>query len=96
MLARLPAALRKPAGPRTKESRLKAIADSFDHVNVPLESWKHPTRSEKRPAAIFPVLPDLDLAANLYHLIRFMENPAEGSRANVRLVACSNATAHVC
>ncbi|GAA5824962.1 hypothetical protein JCM11251_006042 [Rhodosporidiobolus azoricus] len=65
--------------PNDRDGRARNISSTFDAAHVPLSSLKHPTKPGVHALEAFDLLPDSDLWANEYDLVRFGENPGEGA-----------------
>ena len=65
-----------------RAGRAAAIAATFDAAHIPLSELRHPTKRGVTAVESFDLLPDDDLWANEYDLVRFGEDPS--SIATVR------------
>ncbi|GAA6021674.1 hypothetical protein JCM10207_008109 [Rhodosporidiobolus poonsookiae] len=63
--------------PDDRDGRAQAIAATFDAAHIPLAELRHPTKPNVTAVEAFEVLPDADLWANEYDLVRFGEDPAD-------------------
>ena len=68
--------------PLDRDGRAAAIAATFDAAHIPLSELRHPTKRGVTAVESFDLLPDDDLWANEYDLVRFGEDPS--SIATVR------------
>lgn len=71
--------------PADRDGRAAAIAATFDAAHIPLSELRHPTKRGVTAVESFDLLPDADLWANEYDLVRFGEDPA--NRGKVRFPA---------
>ncbi|POY72190.1 hypothetical protein BMF94_4827 [Rhodotorula taiwanensis] len=62
--------------PADRDGRAAAIAATFDAAHIPLSELRHPTKRGVTAVESFDLLPDADLWANEYDLVRFGEDPA--------------------
>ncbi|GAA5983448.1 hypothetical protein JCM11641_007852 [Rhodosporidiobolus odoratus] len=63
--------------PYDREARAKAVAATFTAAHVPLSEMRHPARPTITAVEAYDVLPDSDLWANEYDLMRFGEEPGD-------------------
>ncbi|GAA5987564.1 hypothetical protein JCM10908_002010 [Rhodotorula pacifica] len=70
----------KPAAaeldPLDRDGRAAAISATFDAAHIPLSELRHPTKRGVTAVESFDLLPDDDLWANEYDLVRFGEDPS--------------------
>ncbi|GAA6058968.1 hypothetical protein JCM10212_001678 [Sporobolomyces blumeae] len=66
-----------PIGPQDRDSRAQAIARTFPAAHIPLADLRHPTKTHLTATEAFEFLPDSDLWANEFDLIRFGEDPID-------------------
>ncbi|BGP00974.1 RNA polymerase II-associated protein [Rhodotorula toruloides ATCC 204091] len=59
-----------------RDSRAAAISATFAEAHKPLDELQHPTKRDLRAVEAFELLPDDDLWANEYDLVRFGEDPS--------------------
>ncbi|GAA5966641.1 hypothetical protein JCM8115_000234 [Rhodotorula mucilaginosa] len=62
--------------PLDRDGRAAAIAATFDAAHIPLSELRHPTKRDVTAVESFDLLPDDDLWANEYDLVRFGEDPS--------------------
>ncbi|GAA6028574.1 hypothetical protein JCM8097_007289 [Rhodosporidiobolus ruineniae] len=63
--------------PHDREARARVISSTFAAAHTPLSELRHPTKPHVTAVEAYDVLPDSDLWANEYDLVRFNEDPAE-------------------
>ncbi|GAA5906162.1 hypothetical protein JCM6882_006063 [Rhodosporidiobolus microsporus] len=63
--------------PNDRDARAKTISATFDAAHVPLSQLRHPMKPGVTAVEAFDLLPDSDLWANEYDLVRFGEDPGE-------------------
>ncbi|GAA5920488.1 hypothetical protein JCM1841_003511 [Sporobolomyces salmonicolor] len=71
-------------GPQDRDSRARFIASTFSTAHTPLTELRHPTKPHLVAEEAFDFLPDGDLWANQYDLIRFGEDPATKTGADLQ------------
>jgi hypothetical protein len=63
--------------PFDRDGRAKTITSTFSAAHIPLSQLQHPTKSQVTAVEAYELLPDSDLWANEYDLIRFGEDPGD-------------------
>ncbi|GAA5834609.1 hypothetical protein JCM3766R1_003615 [Sporobolomyces carnicolor] len=66
-----------PIGPQDRDSRARAIANTFETAHVPLAELRHPTKQHLTATEAFDFLPDSELWAHEYDFVRFGEDPID-------------------
>ena len=69
----------KPVIELTRQSRCDAIKATFSSSSCPLASLRHPTKKGLTAVESFDILPDVALWPNTLNLVRFGEDPGEGT-----------------
>lgn len=69
--------------PFDRDARARNITSTFSAAHIPLDQLQHPTKSQVKAVEAYDLLPDSDLWANEYDLIRFGEDP--GDKGLVRI-----------
>ncbi|GAA6017393.1 hypothetical protein JCM11491_006641 [Sporobolomyces phaffii] len=72
-----------PIGPQDRDSRARAIANTFDTAHVPLAELRHPTKQHLTATEAFDFLPDSELWAHEYEFVRFGEDPTDQKTSNL-------------
>ncbi|GJN90224.1 hypothetical protein Rhopal_003223-T1 [Rhodotorula paludigena] len=62
--------------PLDRDGRAAAISATFDAAHTPLSELRHPTKKHLTAVESFDLLPDADLWANEFDLVRFGEDPS--------------------
>ncbi|GAA5870783.1 hypothetical protein JCM8547_001707 [Rhodosporidiobolus lusitaniae] len=63
--------------PNDRDARARAITATFAAAHVPLADLRHPTKSHLTAVESYDLLPDSDLWANEFDLVRFGEDPGD-------------------
>jgi hypothetical protein len=66
-----------PIGPQDRDSRARAIANTFDTAHIPLADLRHPTKQHLTATEAFDFLPDSELWPHEYEFVRFGEDPID-------------------
>lgn len=66
-----------PIAPQDRDSRARAIANTFDNAHLPLAELRHPTKQHLTATEAFDFLPDSELWAHEYDFVRFGEDPID-------------------
>ncbi|GAA5895276.1 uncharacterized protein JCM6883_001458 [Sporobolomyces salmoneus] len=72
-----------PIGPQDRDSRARAIANTFETAHMPLSELRHPTKQHLTATEAFDFLPDSELWAHEYDFVRFGEDPIDQSNMNL-------------
>lgn len=72
-----------PIGPQDRDSRARAIANTFETAHVPLAELRHPTKQHLTATEAFDFLPDSELWAHEYDFVRFGEDPIDQKNVSV-------------
>ncbi|GAA5873978.1 hypothetical protein JCM16303_002649 [Sporobolomyces ruberrimus] len=72
-----------PIAPQDRDSRARAIANTFDNAHLPLAELRHPTKQHLTATEAFDFLPDSELWAHEYDFVRFGEDPIDQKTANL-------------
>ncbi|GAA5985689.1 hypothetical protein JCM5350_007458 [Sporobolomyces pararoseus] len=72
-----------PIGPQDRDSRARAIANTFETAHIPLAELRHPTKQHLTATEAFDFLPDSELWAHEYDFVRFGEDPIDQRTADL-------------